>query len=105
MTGGQASGSHTAGNNPPLHPHLFFVMAFFISQDSAFTPRPDLEPRSLRLGEWSLTFPETPDPPQVSGGHLCCTCPVFMLALQNAVWKPQEGTDPELEETSGQHST
>lgn len=56
MPGGQASGSHTAGNNPPPHPHLFYVVAFFNSQDSAFTPGPDLEPRSLRLGELSQIF-------------------------------------------------
>lgn len=41
----------------PLPPsNLFYVMAFFIRQDSAFPSGPDLELRSLRLVEWSQPF-------------------------------------------------
>lgn len=40
----------------PPSPHLFYVMAFFISQDSAFPLGPDLELRNLRLREWGQPF-------------------------------------------------
>lgn len=42
--------------------------------------------------------------PQASESFLCCIVPLVMLALQNLVWKTQEGAYPGVKETSGQDS-